>query len=89
MESILEAIFRFLFEAVFQFILYGTGWVLIPALTLGLVHSEDFNSKAAPGRSYYWRDRKGIVLSTDMTMLVGLLFWVSVVVAAVIYFKRS
>lgn len=88
MESILEAIFRFLFEAVFQFLLYGTGCVLIPALTLGLARGEDFNSKAAPGRSYYWRDRKGIVLCTDMTMLVGLLFWVSVAVAAVIYFNR-
>jgi len=88
MESILEAIFRFLFEAVFQFIFYGTGRVLIPALTLGLVRGDNLNSKTVPVKSNYWRDRRGIVLSTDMTMLVGLLCWVAVAVAAFIHFIR-
>ncbi len=88
MESILEAVFRFLFEAVFQFILYGTGRVLISALTLGLVRGEDFNDKTAPGKPACWRDRQGLVLSTDATIFIGLLFWIGIAVAAFIHFSR-
>ncbi|MFZ6643646.1 hypothetical protein ACO0LL_28240 [Undibacterium sp. TC4M20W] len=84
----MDFILEFFFEILFQVILYGTGRVLIPALTLGIMRGEGFKSKTPAGKSYYWRGSKGLVLSTNVTIFIGLLFWVGVAIAAVVYFNR-
>ncbi|MFZ6778857.1 hypothetical protein ACO0LD_18690 [Undibacterium sp. Ji83W] len=84
----MDFILEFFFEILFQVILYGTGRVLIPALTLGIVRGEGFKERRVPGNSSYWRDKKGLVLSTNATIFVGVLFWIGVAIAAVVYFNR-
>ncbi|MFZ6756561.1 hypothetical protein ACO0K9_05025 [Undibacterium sp. Ji50W] len=78
----------FVFEILFQIIAYGTGRLLIPVLTLGSMRGEGFKGEAPTGKSSVWRDEKGIVLSTNLTSLIGVLFWIGGAIAAVIYFNR-
>lgn len=84
----MEFILEFFFEILFQVVFYGTGRVLIPCLTLGKVRGEGFKDETLAKKSYYWRGSKGLVLSSDVTIIIGFLFWIGVAVIAVVYFNR-
>ncbi|MES2040351.1 MAG: hypothetical protein V4495_21235 [Pseudomonadota bacterium] len=84
----MDFILGFFFEILFQVILYGTGRVLIPVLTLGIVRGEGFKGETPAGKSFYWRDSNGLVLSTNVTIFIGVLFWIGVAIAAAVYFNR-
>lgn len=83
LEFAAEVLLRFLFEVVLYSLGYGTGWLLVPALSFGHYTVEPL---APPRRGVRRvRSRGGAHprrLSAEATALVGLLFWAAAVAIA-------
>jgi len=87
-EGVFEAVVQELGEAVLQFASYGTGWGLVKLLgggkfrVMGLTTPYEFRpSWHGIGRTNYGL----IILDPDLTALLGLLFWIAVGVAFVVW----
>ncbi|MFZ6875673.1 hypothetical protein ACO0LF_26705 [Undibacterium sp. Di27W] len=79
----------FIFEILLQVIAYGTGRLIIPVLSLGTMRGEAFKGESSPyNKASFWRDSKGIVISGDMTSLIGIVFWIVIAIAVAIYVNR-
>ena len=84
-DLLAEGFISALFEGLFQIFGYWTGRIVVPVLSFGLIRIEgvDRARRARPRWHGFHRGKGGgIVIDDDMTMLLGLLFWVAVGVAA-------
>ncbi|MFZ6743744.1 hypothetical protein ACO0LC_10995 [Undibacterium sp. JH2W] len=87
--ALLIRMFDFILEIFLQIIAYGTGRLIIPVLSLGTMRGEAFKGESAPdNKSSFWRDSKGIVIGADMTIVIGIVFWVIAAIATAIYVNR-
>lgn len=80
-SDIVDFFFRGAFRILLEFLLYWTGRLVVPVITLGVYRVEplDFDSKGHRGRS---RAGQARTLSADTGMLIGLLCWVAAGVVA-------
>ncbi len=77
LEFAAEVFVRFLFEAILYTLGYGTGWLLIPALSFGYYTVEPLSP---PRRGVRRVRSRGVSrprqLTAEATALIGILFWV-------------
>ena len=86
LEAIGEVVVRVVAEAILELARYGTGRVIIPLATLGRVKVEPAPKrvKVYPKWHGFGRTSGGeIYAAPEMTALLGLIFWVVVIVLGV------
>jgi hypothetical protein len=77
LEFAAEVFLRFLFEAILYTLGYGTGWLLIPALSFGYYTVEPLSPPKRGARRVRSRSVAGPrQLSAEATALIGILIWV-------------
>lgn len=84
-DLLAEGFIRALFEGLFEVFGYWTGRIVVPVLSFGLIRIEgvDRARRVRPRWHGFHRGKDGgIVIDDNMTVLLGLLFWVAVGVAA-------
>ena len=86
LELVAEVFFRFLLEAIVYALGYGTGWLLVPALSLGYYTVEPLSP---PRRGARRIRSRGIgrprEVSAQATTAVGIVFWAVVVAAGLAF----
>ena len=81
LSFVAETLLRFLFETVFYFLGYATGWLLVPTLSFGFYEVEPLsppkrNSRQSRTTSATRLPRQ---ISADATTAIGILFWLVLV----------
>jgi hypothetical protein len=67
----------------FEVVAYGTGRLVIPALSLGTARGDKFSTRRYLQSSrLWWREGKQLVFAGDTTAVLGIVFWIAVCVAA-------
>lgn len=81
LELVVEVLFRFLLEAIVYALGYGTGWLIIPALSLGYCTVEPLSPPRRGTRRIRARGlRRPREVSAEAATAVGIVFWVVVAV---------
>ena len=95
-ETILEALFRGIFEVIFYGLTYYTGAVVLTLASFGrltLAPLETLHDRNRGEKWWSWniwlqRPGRGRALRAESTCLVGMLVWV-IVGIAIYYFKKQ
>ncbi len=80
-------VFEVLLEGVLEVFAHFTGRIIIPVFTLGHCHADSFRSERdwiSSQRAWQRIPNGKIIVSPNLSSLVGLLFWVVVVVVLVL-----
>ncbi len=80
-EAVGELFLRVIWEGILRFICYMTGVVLIAVFTFGQFGVREMGSRRKPSRKKKHRRE----ISDDVATIVGLLFWVSAIVIAIVF----
>jgi hypothetical protein len=73
-------------ELVLEFFAYRTGRLVIWTITFGRVRAQGLSEPGPTPPAGKWRDANGtLVLSWERAQLIGILFWISVLLAALAY----
>lgn len=84
-----EWLLRPIMEAVLYVLGYCTGKAIIPILTLGRRHAESFGGDTRP-RPRYRKAPRSVppqLVSADTAALCGLLFWLVIIIVAVLMWR--
>lgn len=81
LSFVAETFLRFLFETVFYFLGYATGWLVVPALSFGFYDVEPLSPPKRNTRrpSTTSTARLPRQISADATTAIGILFWLVLV----------
>jgi len=72
-----------LLRVVLEVFCYGTGRVVIPVLSLGKARVDKWNTRRYLATyNLWWHEDGKVVISGETTALIGLVFWIAVVVAS-------
>lgn len=73
-----QVVVRILLEV----ICYGTGRVIIPALSLGRARVDKWNARRyLTTFKLWWREEGQVVISGETAAFIGFVFWIAVLVA--------
>jgi hypothetical protein len=62
---------------------YGTGRVVIPVLSFGTARVDKWNARRyLTTFKLWWREDGHVVIAGETAAIIGLIFWIAVIVAA-------
>lgn len=84
----MAALLEIIIQGIFEVICYFTAKILLPVVSFGTVRAEGLQDVGP----FKWHGFKqmpdgSIVVQHDTASLLGLLFWVAVVVAVIVYWN--
>jgi hypothetical protein len=91
LSPIAEAILQPIAELILHIIGYLTARIIVPFFTLGLVHVEPGPHKefVAPRFGNIQRHNGKLIMHAELGALIGIIFWVFVVVGSFAYYNNS
>jgi len=78
---LISAFPQFLFELAFD----KTGRALLRAITSGRVRAREHSEPDTKPFNVWWRDANGVVVSEGTVMVIGMLFWLSVLLTVIAF----
>lgn len=71
-----------LLRVVIEVFCYGTGHVVIPALSLGTARVDKWNARRYLATfKFWWREDGQVVIGGETAAFIGFLFWIVAIVA--------
>jgi hypothetical protein len=92
LSALAEAIIQPIAEIILQLACYGTGWLLVPAITLGKVYVEPtpLREFVKPKFGRLQKSPKGhYIMDAELGALIGMMFWIIAGVGAYVVYKYT